>query len=117
MIGALILGRHGESGVIAKEAVDSALKLRNSLSGFDDSASLDLIGGSVDSNGGEIRFFLSKSGNGKDLVPVSSIVYEQEPEKLIWDSGYLLCCDLPIRLPIYVSASKESGLFSIFGTF
>lgn len=118
VIGALIVGGHGESVDIAREAVDSAIKLRKSLCVVVDdvhnSADLDLIGASVDSNGGEVRFFSSKRGNVKDLEAVSSIVYEEEPEKYIWERGCLLSCELPIKLPVYISANKKSDAQGVY---
>ncbi|KAJ8450617.1 hypothetical protein Cgig2_020254 [Carnegiea gigantea] len=108
VIGALIIGKDGDLEQNAKKAINAAFKLREFLNGVENLGNFDLLGGVAGSSGGEVKFFASKSGDLKNLKAVDSVVYEEEPEKYVWQRGCLLRCELPIKLPVYVPANKES---------
>ena len=109
VIGALVIGKDGDLEQNAKKAINAAFKLREFLNGVENLGNFDLLGGVAGSSGGEAKFFASKSGDLKNLKAVDSVVYEEEPEKYVWQRGCLLRCELPIKLPVYVPANKESG--------
>ncbi|GAB4860536.1 hypothetical protein Ancab_035697 [Ancistrocladus abbreviatus] len=115
IIGALIVGKDGNMEQIAREAIDSASRMRRCLSDYDGSVESmenpDLIGGvvvdSLNNNG--VQFFVSKLGNLGNTEAVESVVYEDEPEKYIWERGCLLLCELQMKLPVYVPANKSGA--------
>jgi len=117
VIGALIIGKDGDLEQNAKKAINAAFKLRETLNGVNNLGNVDLIGGVAGSSGGEVKFFASKSGDLKSVKAVNSVVYEEEPEKYVWERGCLLRCELPIKLSVYVPANKESGDNILNGSF
>ncbi|GAB2269736.1 hypothetical protein Dimus_004657 [Dionaea muscipula] len=112
VIGALIIEKNGDPKQTARQAIDAARKIRNCLNydggSVEDSGDLDLIGGVVDSDGGKVRFFMSSLGDLSDVEAVESVMYEDEPEKYLWEHGCLLRCELPIKLPVYVPVNKQA---------
>ncbi|KAH7858264.1 hypothetical protein Vadar_021831 [Vaccinium darrowii] len=104
VIGALIVGNNSDSEQVAREAVNAASKLRKFLSGNvdgRDSEARDLVGAVADSNTGNLRFFVSRSENSTPLESVDDVIYDDQPEKYIWERGCLLQCELQIKLPVY----------------
>lgn len=92
---------------MAGEAIAGARRLRKLLS--DESEKLDnqeVIGAVV--AGGDIRFLVSKSGSSTSFECVD-VLYEDDPEKYVWERGCLLRCELPLKLPIYYPVNKPSG--------
>ncbi|GMH16749.1 hypothetical protein Nepgr_018590 [Nepenthes gracilis] len=116
--GALIVGENGNPEQIASGAIDAARRLRKCLSDFQESVEnlgvFYLIGGVMDSNVGEARFFMSKLGNSNNLEAIDCVVYEDAPEKYVWERGCLLLCELDIKLPVYVPANKKSDAEQIY---
>jgi hypothetical protein len=105
VIGALIVGKGSDFNQISGEAIKATAELRKFLSGDD----IDMIGAVVDSDSGEVSFCIGRSGNKSKFEIVKSVVYEEQPEKYIWERGCLLRCELPIKLPLYypVKSSKD----------
>ncbi|KAI8017124.1 putative Ufm1-specific protease [Camellia lanceoleosa] len=113
VIGALIVGNNPDFDQIATEAIDASCKLRNFVSGNVEgrnSINLDLVGAVADLNTGNVRFFVSRFGNSTRFESVSDVVYEDQPEKYIWERGCILRCELPVKLPVYcpVDSPKEA---------
>lgn len=118
VIGALVVGT-GSSNFegIASEVLDVVRKLRTTLSGNFGGNSFenrDLVGAVVDPSTGDVQFFVSRSGNSSRLVSVNSTVYEDQPEKYVWERGCLLKCELPIRLPVYYPANSPKDSEDMF---
>ncbi|GJW04861.1 probable Ufm1-specific protease isoform X2 [Tanacetum coccineum] len=107
VIGALIVGKENSNVErSARDAIDALGRMRKALSQFE---SCSLVGGVLDPSSGEIRFFVSDSV----VKRVSSVVYEDEPEKYVWERGCVLYCDLPIKLPVYYKDMKDAeGMLS-----
>lgn len=110
VIGALIVEKDCNFDKIAKEAINAACNLRKSLSSDANLGNLELIGAVVDlNNAKDVRFFVSRDGKMDSLESVSSIVYEDNPEKFVWERGCLLHCALQVKLPLYYQPSKPNG--------
>ncbi|XP_059657236.1 probable Ufm1-specific protease [Cornus florida] len=121
VIGALIVGNNLNLERIAGEAIDASRKLREFLEGDDNGGKLgdqSLIGAVLDSNVGEVRFFVSRSGNSSKIGAVSDVVYEENAEKYVWERGCMLRCELPIKLPLYYSVNslKDAENFCLQAT-
>ncbi|XP_061351264.1 probable Ufm1-specific protease [Gastrolobium bilobum] len=111
IIGALASG----DDTNARAAVDAARGLRKLLYGErtrdDDQA---VIGAVSSSDSGDLRFFVSESGNATSLESVSSVIEEQHPEKCVWENGCLLRCELPIKLPVYYPVKNPTDVEKAF---
>ncbi|XP_059442922.1 probable Ufm1-specific protease isoform X2 [Corylus avellana] len=104
VIGALVIG-NSESEKNARMAIDAARRLRKLL--FDENR--EMIGAVADiNNTGNIQFFVSVSENSTSLELVTSVVYEDHPEKYVWEKGCLLRCELPIKFPVYFPLNNPS---------
>lgn len=104
VIGALIVANSNDE-TMAGEAIAAARRLRKLLS--DESEKLDtqeVIGAVA---GGDIRFFVSKSGSSTSFECVD-VLYEDDPEKYVWERNCLLRCELPLKVPIYYPVNKPS---------
>ncbi|KAL2492366.1 putative Ufm1-specific protease [Abeliophyllum distichum] len=70
-----------------------------------------LIGAVIDLKNGvgerDVRFFMSRARNSGRVEKVSTIVYEDQPEKFVWDKGCIVRCELPIRLSLYYPLNTE----------
>ena len=60
---------------------------------------------------------MSRGENPAGLECVSSVIYEDNSGKYVWDTGCLLHCVLPIKLPFYFPVNSPSGEFFIVVTF
>ncbi|KAA8540731.1 hypothetical protein F0562_024350 [Nyssa sinensis] len=117
VIGALIVGKDSNSEQIPGEVFDACGKMRKLLSGDDNGGKLGnqrLIGAVVDSNTGDVRFFVSKSGDLNGIESVTSVVYEANPEKYIWERGCILRCELPIKLPMYYPVNNPKDAENMY---
>ncbi|KAJ8553970.1 hypothetical protein K7X08_024648 [Anisodus acutangulus] len=98
VIGALIVGKDCNFEKVAGEAINSACNLRKSVFSDANLGNLELIGAVVDlNNANDVRF------------SVSSIVYEDNPEKFVWERGCLLHCALHVKLPLYYQPSNPNA--------
>ncbi|XP_040990429.1 probable Ufm1-specific protease isoform X2 [Juglans microcarpa x Juglans regia] len=107
VIGALVIG-NSESGKNASEAIDAARRLKKLLSeGGVYPEDEETIGAVADLNNTRgVQFFRTRSDNSRSLELVTSVVYDEHPEKHIWETGCLLRCELPIRFPVYFPAKN-----------
>ncbi|XP_047314479.1 probable Ufm1-specific protease [Impatiens glandulifera] len=111
VIGALIVVENGsESEKYAGEAVSATHELRKLLA----CADRDLIGAVADLNEGTVRYYVSISGDLARLESVADVVHENQPEKYIWETGCLLSCELPIKLPVYCSIDNPKDVDESF---
>ncbi|CAK7336595.1 unnamed protein product [Dovyalis caffra] len=114
VIGGLIFG--GSSSDVeknAREAIGAARKLRELVfgGGGEKLENRELIGAVADLSGGgagSVKFFVERSGNVK---AVSSVVYEESPEKFVWERGCLVRCNLPIKMPVFIPVKNETVSF------
>ncbi|XP_010545987.1 PREDICTED: probable Ufm1-specific protease [Tarenaya hassleriana] len=113
VIGALIIG-NSDAEKNAMEAVGAARRLRKHLSKGGELDDEKTVGGVLDAQSGNFHLFVSRSEKSTKLEPVTSVVYEDRPEKYLWETGCLLHCELPIKLPIYFPANKPSGCEEMF---
>ncbi|XP_023519229.1 probable Ufm1-specific protease [Cucurbita pepo subsp. pepo] len=109
IIGALVVGNFNVEEH-ARKAIDAARRLNQFLSHGEKSEKQLLIGAVADFNSTDIHFFISESGNGTSLDSVSSVMYENNPEKYIWERGCLLRCELPISVPLYIPLDSPSDV-------
>ncbi|XP_016514038.1 putative Ufm1-specific protease isoform X2 [Nicotiana tabacum] len=115
VIGALIVENDGNLDKIAGEAINAACNLKKSLSSDENLGNLELVGAVVDLNSAnDVRFFVSKDGKLGSLQSVSSIMYEDKPEKYIWERGCLLRCALHVKLPLYYNTSNPDDVHEIY---
>ena len=108
IVGALVVG-NSNVDERASQAIDAARKLNQILSHGENTEKKLLIGAVADINSADIHFFVSQSENDTSLDSVSSVVYENNPEKYIWERGCLLRCELPISMPLYIPLDSPSG--------
>lgn len=118
VIGALIVRDNSDFEQVASEAVSASRNLRKFLSGNvdgRDSEDRDLVGAVADSDTGNLRFFVSRSGNSTRLESVDDVIYDDQPEKYVWERGCLLRCELHIKLPVYFPVESPKGkVLSLF---
>ncbi|KAK9278466.1 hypothetical protein L1049_028031 [Liquidambar formosana] len=117
IIGALIVRNNCDLEHIAREAIEASRRMARFLSGDDDggkSGNHDLIGAVADSDTGDIHFYISRRENLSSLESVTSFVYEDHPEKYVWERGCLLKCELPIKLPFYFPKNSPSDAEKIY---
>ncbi|PSR96742.1 Ufm1-specific protease like, partial [Actinidia chinensis var. chinensis] len=99
VIGALIVRNNPNFERVAGEAISASRELRKALGR--DSEDRELVGGVADLETGDVSFFVSKSENLTNLESVSDVIYEDQPEKYVWEIGCLLRCEVPIKMPVY----------------
>ncbi|XP_065874072.1 probable Ufm1-specific protease [Euphorbia lathyris] len=107
VIGAFISGS-SDSSKTARDAINAALQLRKLLSSGRDLGNQDIIGAVAVPDSGDVQFFVSRGGNLSSVESLASVVYEDNSEKYIWESGCLVRCQLPIKLPFCVPLSNSS---------
>lgn len=120
VIGALAVVGDGNAEQVAGKAVEAARSIRKFLEpkgcrGAE--ASYPTIGAVADVNTGDIQFFVCSSENVKSFEQASSVVYDNDPEKYVWEDGCLLHCKLPIKLPLYLPLNKKSSKLFFFKIF
>ncbi|XP_012470940.1 probable Ufm1-specific protease isoform X1 [Gossypium raimondii] len=113
VIGALIVGKSDPEKTAAR-AVEAARKLKKLLTGTTKLENEETIGAVADPDTGDIRFFLSETESSTNFELVNPVSYGDNPEKFVWESGCLLLCQLPIKLPVCYPANKPSDAESIF---
>ncbi|XP_022885346.1 probable Ufm1-specific protease isoform X1 [Olea europaea var. sylvestris] len=106
VIGALIADDRNDMKIekIVGNAISAVRKLRKSLYSIDNDCQV-LIGAVLDLKNGvgerDVQFFMSRAGKSDSVEEVGTILYEDEPEKFVWDRGCIVRCELPLRLPLY----------------
>ncbi|XP_075662249.1 putative Ufm1-specific protease isoform X2 [Castanea sativa] len=113
--GAFVIGKSDSESKV-REAIDAARRLRKLLSnGGGDLENKEMIGAYVDLNSKtDIRLFVSKSASSTSMEPVNSVVYEDKPEKFVWETGCLLRCEVPIRFPVYFPVNNPIDAEKIY---
>lgn len=114
MIGALIV--HDKDGMkvekVADDAISAVRSFRKAQYGNDREDQV-LIGAVLDLNSGiseqDLQFFISRADNSYKLDKVSNVVYEDQPEKEVWEKGCMVCCELPLKLPLYYASDNPEG--------
>ncbi|KAL5544018.1 hypothetical protein UlMin_007802 [Ulmus minor] len=112
VIGALIVA-NCDIEKNAGEAIDTARRLKKLLCGGGELDNQEALGAVADLNTGNVKFFASAAIN-SSLESVSSVVYEDYPEKILWERGCLLRCELLIKLPVYYPVNNPSDAEKIF---
>lgn len=118
VIGALVVKTDLDANNSAREAIDAVVKLRKSFNDNNSGSCIhngELLGAVGDLNsGGSIQFFVSRDGNPHTIQNLSSIIYEDHPEKYIWQRGCLLQCELPVKLPVYYPTNSEKDVENMY---
>ncbi|WVZ19836.1 hypothetical protein V8G54_007158 [Vigna mungo] len=104
LIGAVASGEDSD----ARAAVDAARSLRKLL--YREGMDRPLIGAVCGSDSGDLRFFVSESGNATSLEAVPSVIEERDSEKCLWENACLLRCELPIKLPVYYALKNPTDV-------
>ncbi|XP_022137398.1 probable Ufm1-specific protease isoform X2 [Momordica charantia] len=109
IIGAWVVGNFNVEEHASK-AIDAARRLSQLLSHGEKAETQLMIGAVADINSTDIHFFVSESENCKSIDSVPSVIYENNPEKYIWERGCLLRCELPINVPLYIPFDSPSDV-------
>ncbi|PIA51486.1 hypothetical protein AQUCO_01100373v1 [Aquilegia coerulea] len=97
-----------------RKAIESTRRIRKLLCRGDER--LDLVGAAADLSSGDIRYFICSNGSSSKVESVSNVVYEESPEKFVWEKGCLLRCELEMKLPIYYPVNKPSDSVGVFSS-
>ncbi|GAA0161806.1 hypothetical protein LIER_18039 [Lithospermum erythrorhizon] len=115
IVGALILKNEADVEKTAGEAIGMACTMSKMLSVDDALDHRAIIGAVVDlKNRSDVRFFVSRNGKTSDAESVTSIIYEDEPEKYVLEKGCILRCELPIMLPLYYPANRTGDVDNVY---
>ncbi|XP_073295273.1 probable Ufm1-specific protease isoform X3 [Primulina huaijiensis] len=113
IIGLIVQEKDRKVEKVAGDAVSAVRNLRKTLYGGDSGEQV-LIGAVLDWNHEnserDIQFFISKKGNSKSVEQVSHVVYEDQPEKYIWERGCIVRCELSLKLPLYFPVSNPKDV-------
>jgi hypothetical protein len=88
----------------ANRAIEASHKLRSFL--YDDKASHSMVVAFSNTESSEIQFFVSANST---VAEVESVVYEDNPEIILWNKGCLTRCQLALKLPIYAPLHEKFG--------
>ncbi|KAK2648028.1 hypothetical protein Ddye_015517 [Dipteronia dyeriana] len=108
VIGALIIKNSDLEKKNAGEAIDAARRLTKLLSGEAELRNSVTIGAVADSVTGDVQFFVSRSEKPTDIETVDFVLYDDNPEKYVWERGCMIRCELPITLPLYYPLNNTS---------
>ncbi|XP_073099403.1 probable Ufm1-specific protease [Elaeis guineensis] len=112
IIGALFIG-HGSLKENAIRAVEASCRLRKSL--HNGEVSFDMIGAAADLPIGDIHFLVSDSAKPINME-ASTVIYEDNPDKYLWEKGCLLRCELAFKLPAYFPVNKTPDIEETFSS-
>ncbi|OAY47884.1 probable Ufm1-specific protease isoform X1 [Manihot esculenta] len=101
VIGALVAGS-SDFEKSAREAINAACQLRKLLSDGRELRNEGTIGAVADLDTGHVHVFLSRSGDSTSVLSLASVVYKEHSEEYVWETGCLIRCQLPIKLPFFV---------------
>ena len=110
IIGALIFG-DSDLEKNALKATDAARGLSKLLYGEVKSENQAVVGAVAGLDGSAVLFFISKNVYATSLQSITSVTYEDHPEKYVWEKGCLVRCELPIQLPVYYPVNNPQGMF------
>lgn len=108
IIGAFYVGSENRKED-ANKAIKASQKLRSCL--YDDKASHSMVVAFINTESSEIQFFVSANST---VAEVESVLYEDNPENILWDKGCLMRCQLPLKLPIYAPLHEKFSNTSLF---
>nr|XP_004299176.2 PREDICTED: probable Ufm1-specific protease isoform X2 [Fragaria vesca subsp. vesca] len=112
VVGALVVADSDEEKR-GGEAVAAARRLRKLMCrGSERLDEQGVIGAVAESRGGGIRFYVSKSESCERFECVD-VVYDDDPERFVWERGCLIWCELPLKLPSYYPVNKPSDTVRI----
>ncbi|KAH6819954.1 Peptidase C78 [Perilla frutescens var. hirtella] len=115
VVGAMIVHDKNDVKVekVAGDAISAVRSLRKAHYG-NDSEDKVLIGGVLDLKNGsserDLQFFISRAANSYKLDKVSSVVYEDQPEKEVWEKGCIVRCELSLKLPLYYATDNSKAV-------
>ncbi|KAJ3701688.1 hypothetical protein LUZ61_005393 [Rhynchospora tenuis] len=95
IIGALFVGSQNWKEDTNK-AIEASHKLRECL--YDDKVSHSMVAALSNAESSEIQFCVSAKST---VSEVESVLYEDNPENILWDKGCLLRCQMALKLPLY----------------
>ncbi|XP_028555993.1 probable Ufm1-specific protease isoform X1 [Dendrobium catenatum] len=113
IVGALLIN-NGDMEFNARKAAEASCKMRSYLSV--NAEHHDIIGAAADLNSDSIQFFKYEMGNFKNVESFSTISYETDPEKLVWEKGCLTRCELALKFPIYSPGNIASDMEDMFSS-
>ncbi|XP_054805421.1 probable Ufm1-specific protease isoform X2 [Prosopis cineraria] len=113
IIGALTFGNFGFEKN-AHKSIDAARGLRKLLYGEGQCENQPVVGAVAGLDASDIRFFVSGSGHETSLESVTSVAYEDHPEKYVWEKGCLIRCELPVKLPVYYAVNNPRDIEKAF---
>lgn len=115
VVGALIVHDKNDLKVekVAGDAISAVRSFRKAHYGSDSEDQV-LIGAVLDLNNGsserDLQFFISRAVNSYKLDKVSSVIYEDQPEKEVWEKGCIVRCELPLKLPLYYASDNPNAV-------
>ncbi|XP_077226620.1 peptidase C78, ubiquitin fold modifier-specific peptidase 1/ 2 isoform X1 [Tasmannia lanceolata] len=113
VIGALFVS-NGNWEENAIKAAETSRTMRKFL--FDDGGDVEMIGAAADLVSGDTHFFFCGPVKSQNLEAVSTVIYEDNPERFVWDIGCLLRCALTIKLPICIPMKRTSDAEEILSS-
>ncbi|KAI4303807.1 hypothetical protein MLD38_039400 [Melastoma candidum] len=120
VIGALAFQKDGSTDQVARKVANAALELKKFLvpdgAGSDNAQNGWVIGAVGDSDTGDIQFFASGDGGRSHLQTVPSVVYDNDPDKYIWEKGCLMHCQLPIKLPFFYPMNNSADASEMYSS-
>ncbi|KAL0335814.1 UNVERIFIED_CONTAM: putative Ufm1-specific protease [Sesamum radiatum] len=115
VIGAVIVHDKNELKLekIAGDAISAVRNLRKILygNGNGDQVLVGAVLGLTDGSGErDLQFFISRTGKSRNLEKASTVVYETQPEKQVWEKGCIVRCELPLNLPLYYASNNPKDV-------
>ncbi|KAL0364490.1 UNVERIFIED_CONTAM: putative Ufm1-specific protease [Sesamum angustifolium] len=98
---------------IAGDAISAVRNLRKILygNGNGDQVLVGAVLGLTDGSGErDLQFFISRTGKSRNLEKASTVVYETQPEKQVWEKGCIVRCELPLNLPLYYASNNPKDV-------
>ncbi|KAL8530025.1 hypothetical protein ACS0TY_007195 [Phlomoides rotata] len=119
VIGALVVHDKNDVKVekLVGDAISAVRSFRKAHYGNDNEDQV-LIGAALELKNGcserDLQFFVSRTGKPYNLDKASAVIYEDEPEKKLWEKGCLVRCELPLKLPLYYALENPKDLESAY---
>ncbi|EEF51875.1 probable Ufm1-specific protease [Ricinus communis] len=114
VIGALIITGSSDGEKLAAEAINAGFEFSKILYDDRELGKKRVIGAVADLDSGDTKFFVSRSGNLTSIESIASVIYEDHPEKYVWEKGCLIRCHLPIKLPFCVPVNNPLDAEKMF---
>ncbi|XP_020573185.1 probable Ufm1-specific protease isoform X2 [Phalaenopsis equestris] len=107
IVGALLIN-DGDLEFNARKAAEASCMIRNYLSV--NAEHQYVIGAAADLSSDTIQFFKYEMENFKHVESLRTILFETNPEKLVWEKGCLIRCELALKVPIYAPEKITSDM-------